>query len=145
MENSIVDSISFFIIDAISTLPGFQTGYYRILTTLQDIKYLAFSPSHIGTTLPDIRGDWLGFTIVPVGNWNVGYLGKNAETSKLDLQYVGRVPIQRVEDIWYPTWVDISVLGEPTAGYPELQCTGQMYSAIYWTQSNASSIVVNTE
>jgi hypothetical protein len=112
---------------------------------LQDIKYLAFSPSDIGRTLPDIRGDWLGFTTVPVGNWNVGYLGKNAETSKLDLQHVGRVPIERVEDVWHPTRVDISVLGEPTAGYPELQCTGQMYSAIYQTQSNASSIVVNTE
>jgi hypothetical protein len=108
-----IDTVSFSVIDAVFNLPGHQYGYYRILVASSAIKYLAFLPSK--PTFPDIpnyRGEKLGFTTVPRGDWNFGRLDYDVATDELVLQSTERTVLQRVKDLWHPAQVDYLFLGE---------------------------------
>jgi hypothetical protein len=145
MEALKTDTVSFSVIDAISNLPGHQYGYYRILVASSVIKYLAFLPSKpTFPNIPDFRGEKLGFTTVPTGDWNMGHLEHDAVTDRLILQDTEKAVLQRVEDVWHPARVDYLSLGEALR-HDELQCGSQLYSAIYLGQFGADSVVVNTE
>ena len=145
MEALKTDTVSFSVIDAISNLPGHQYGYYRILVASSVIKYLAFLPSKpTFPNIPDFRGEKLGFTTVPTGDWNMGHLEHDAVTDRLILQDTEKAVLQRVEDVWHPARVDYLSLGEALR-HDELQCGSQLYSAIYPGQFGADQVVVNAE
>jgi hypothetical protein len=139
------DAVPFSVIDAISHLPGHQHGYYRILVASSAIKYLAFlPPKPTFSDIPDFRGNRLGFTAVPGGDWNIGYLEHSVVTDRLILQDTEKAVLQRAEDVWHPARVDYLSLGE-ALHRDELQCAFQFSSAIYPGQLGASQVVVNTE
>ena len=140
-----LNSISFSILGAESNVPGYQYGYYRILTASSAIKYLSFLPSKPPfPKFVDDRRDGFGFTTVPGGDWNIGRLEKDLKTGRVVLQSTEKVALQSVEDVWHPARVDYLSLGDELPR-DELQCAGQMNSAIYPGQLGADQVVVNTD
>ena len=103
MEAPAIDGISFSLLDVIPNPPRHQCGYYRILTASSAIKYLAFLPSKpTFPNAPDYRGDRLGFTTIPGGDWNIGRIGYDTTTDRLVLQSTEKGALQDVEDVWHP-------------------------------------------
>ncbi|KAE9377423.1 hypothetical protein N431DRAFT_309935, partial [Stipitochalara longipes BDJ] len=119
--------------------------YYRILVASSAIKYLAFlPPKPTFSDIPDFRGEKLGFTTVPRGDWNIGYLSYEVGADRFIVQSTEKAVLQKVDGVWHPTRVDYFSLGEALY-YDELQCASQPYSAIYPGQLGAAQVVVNTE
>jgi hypothetical protein len=145
MEAATLDSVSFSVLDAIPNRPGRQYAYYRILVASSAIKYLAFlPPKPIFAAIPDVRGERLGFTVVPRGDWNVGHLEHDTVTDRLVLQSTEKRALQGVADVWHLARVDCLSLGDALPR-DELQCALKMNAAIYPGQFGASQVVVNME
>jgi hypothetical protein len=142
MEHPITGS-TFEIIDAVSAQLGKEYGYYRIVIASSVIKYLGFLEPH--PTAPDIRGEKLDFNTVPEGDWNVGYLDRMTHSAKFTMGATVKRAFQSVEKTWHPSTVDRLTLGEPELSDKELQCLGQMYSAVYRDHFGLDKVIVNHE
>lgn len=76
----------------------------------------------------------------------MSHLPPGLKTGRLILQSTekGALQVQGVEEVWHPARVDHLSLGEALPR-DELQCAGQINSAIYLGQFGADQVVVNTE
>jgi hypothetical protein len=156
----------FTVVDVVTRLPGLPYGYYRVLVEpLATIKYLAYDSENearltasaevakqfadfpnTGMPFPDIQGLHLGFTTVPTGDWNVGYLACHEESGKYAIVRTAQQKLASIEDVWHLKQVDKLELRQgQSSTEKEVQCQGQMYCGVFPGQLGHTEVVVSTE
>ncbi|WEW59163.1 hypothetical protein PRK78_004632 [Emydomyces testavorans] len=144
MQVSSSDGVPFKLCGMMSGPSDGKLGYYQILTEDGTTKYLAVVCRN--PTSPDFRGEKLGFSTVPAGDWNVGRLSEATDTGKLFLDSVERQTLASVEMAWHPKHLEYASLGEASFGGEELQCHGQLNSTIHQTSPlHPNGVIANLD
>ena len=108
-------SESFQIIDAHKYHP-YDPFSYRILTESSTIKYLIASSPPPGAIIPDIKGHYLAFKTVRLGDWTVGRLGL-ADDGRYVLLSTENIRLPDVCLPWHPSKIDFLDLPTPPRNY----------------------------